>query len=189
MRMRTFLILAIVATGTPCAAKSAALDDAAAFGARPSVIHASLSPDGRSVAYVAPGKGTESILYTVSLDKDAKPRATLSTNGKPEHLDNCDWVTNDRLVCTVYGVVGTGSVVLPFNRIIAVNVDGSNFLMLSTRNNHYSRGFLFGGGGVIDWLPEKDGAVMMARLSLPDDHIGTRLGSTKEGMGVDQIDT
>ena len=187
--MRTFLILAFVATAAPLAAAAASLDTAAAFGARPSVIHASLSPDGRSVAYVAPGKGTGSILYTVSLDKDAKPRATLSTTGKPEHLGDCDWVTNDRLVCNVYGVVGTGSVVLPFNRIIAVNVDGSNFLMLSTRNNHYSRGFLFGGGGVIDWLPEKDGAVMMARLYLPDDHIGTRLGSTKEGMGVDQIDT
>ena len=125
--MRTFLMLAIVATGTPCAAKAAALDDAAAFGVRPSVTHASLSPDGRSLAYVAPGKGLESILYTVSLDKDAKPRATLSTTGKPEHLGDCDWVTNDRLVCNVYGVVGTGSVVLPFNRIIAVNLDGSNF--------------------------------------------------------------
>jgi acetyl esterase/lipase len=191
--MRTFLILAFVTTAAPLTATAAALDTAAAFGARPSVTHASLSPDGRSVAYVAPGKGLESILFTVSLDKDAKPRAALVLTGKPERLGNCDWVTNDRLVCLVYGVVegsaGGFQALLPFTRTIAVNADGGNFLQLSTRANPYSHGVQLGGGDIVDWLPEKDGAVLMTRHYLPDDHIGTHLGSTKEGLGVDQIDT
>jgi acetyl esterase/lipase len=187
--MRTFLMAVFVTAAAPFATMAAALDTAAAFGARPSVIHASLSPDGRSMAYVAPGKGAESILYTVSLDKDAKPRATISTNGQPDHLDNCDWVTNDRLVCTVYGVVGTSPLLLTFNRTIAVNADGSNLVQLSTRPNHYSRGIQTDGGGIIDWLPDKDGMVLMTRLYMPDDHIGTHLGSSKQGFGMDQIDT
>jgi dipeptidyl aminopeptidase/acylaminoacyl peptidase len=191
--MRTLLILAFVAAAAPFSAKAAPLDTAAEFGARPSVIHASLSPDGRSVAYVAPGKGLESILFTVGVDKDAKPRAALVLTGKPERLGNCDWVTNDRLVCLVYGVVegvaGSFQGLLPFTRTIAVNADGSNFLQLSTRANPYSRGVQLGGGGIVDWLPEKDGAVLMTRHYLPNDHLGTLFGSTKEGLGVDQIDT
>jgi dipeptidyl aminopeptidase/acylaminoacyl peptidase len=187
--MRIVLILAFVAAGTPCAAKAAALDDAAAFGARPSVIHASLSPDGRSVAYVAPGKGQESILFTITLDKDSKPRAALVLTGKPEHLNRCDWVTNDRLVCSVHGTVEGKEAMLPFTRTIAVNADGSNFLQLSTRANPYTHGTQLGGGEVIDWLPEKDGVVLMIRHYVPDDHVGTRLASSKEGVGVDEIDT
>ncbi|WP_243395562.1 alpha/beta hydrolase family protein [Sphingomonas oleivorans] len=42
---------------------------------------------------------------------------------------------------------------------------------------------------MIDWLPEEDGAVLMARLYLPDDRVGSHFGSSKEGYGVDRIDT
>jgi dipeptidyl aminopeptidase/acylaminoacyl peptidase len=182
-------MLVFVASAAPVAVEAASLDSAAAFGARPSVTHASLSPDGRSVAYVAPGNGLESILFTVSLDKDAKPRAALVLTGKPEHLGRCDWATNERLVCNVYGVVEGSKTLLPFTRTIAVNADGSNFLQLSTRANPYTHGAQLGGGEIIDWLHEKDGVVLMIRHYVPDDHVGTRLASSKEGLGVDQIDT
>jgi dienelactone hydrolase len=187
--MRTLLILAIFSSAIPFDIEAAPADTAVAFGARPSAIHVSLSPDGRSVAYVAAGKGSQSILYTVSLDKDAKPRAALATSGRLEHLGTCDWVTNDRLVCSVYGSANGLPQVAQFTRIVAVNADGGNVLQLSTRANNYTRGFAFGGGEIIDWQPEKAGAVLMTRVYLPDDHIGTRLGSTKEGVGVDEIDT
>jgi len=188
--MRILWMFAVITVAAPFMASAAPPDTAAAFGARPSVAYASLSPDGKSLAYMAAGQGVQTILYIVSLDKDAKPRAALASSGKLEHLGDCDWVANDRLVCRVYGVASVSLLQpLPFTRTIAVNADGGNILLLSTRPNNYTRGIALGGGAIIDWLPEKAGAVLMTRIYVPDDHIGTRLGSTKQGLGVDEIDT
>lgn len=78
---------------------------------------------------------------------------------------------------------------LPWSRLIAINADGTNVKLLSTVQNQYSRGWQLGGGDVIDWLPHEDGSVLMARWYIPDDHLGTRLGSSDSGLGIDRIDT
>jgi dipeptidyl aminopeptidase/acylaminoacyl peptidase len=72
---------------------------------------------------------------------------------------------------------------------VAANSDGSNFKLLSRRDSVYSHGIQLGGGYVIDALPEEDGNVLMTRVYLPDDKIGTRFGSTDRGLGVDRINT
>ena len=64
---------------------------------------------------------------------------------------------------------------------------GCNYL--STRGNSYTRGIQLGGGYVVDWLPDEDGAVLMTRTYLPDDHTGSRIGSSKRGTAVDRVDT
>ena len=61
--------------------------------------------------------------------------------------------------------------------------------MLSTRSNGYSRGLALSDGQILDWLPDLDGSVLMARHYRPDDHTGTLIGSDEEGLGVDQVDT
>lgn len=179
-----------VATPLPALGETP-FDAAEVFGARESLSDLSLSPDGTSIAYIAPMQGQGAALYTLSLAKGAKSRVALTAGGKPERLGGCDWVSNDRLVCVVYGVVNSAAVLelLPFNRLIAVNADGSNLRLLSTKSNFYSRGLQLGGGEVIDWLPDEDGAVLMTRNYLPDDHVGSLLGSSKRGLGVDRIDT
>jgi hypothetical protein len=96
------------------AQQKAPFDAATAFGARPSVTHASLSPDGMSIAFVAPSMGLGSILYTHRLDKEGTPHAALAVNGAPERLGRCGWVSNERLVCTVYGVVHSAQDLFPF---------------------------------------------------------------------------
>jgi dipeptidyl aminopeptidase/acylaminoacyl peptidase len=53
----------------------------------------------------------------------------------------------------------------------------------------YSRGYNLHGGSIIDWLPDEDGAVLMTRTYLPDDHTGSHLGSSEDGLGVDHVDT
>jgi acetyl esterase/lipase len=168
-------------------------DAAKAFGARPSVEQMSLSPDGLSVAYVAPSKGQGSALYVQGLAKAAgRPtRSVLTVSGKPERLAGCSWVSNQRLVCLIYGVVFNGGLLEPlqFTRLVAVNTDGSQIKVLSTKNNEYTHGIQLGGGSVVDWLPDENGAVLMTRIYLPDDHTGSRTGSTKSGLGVDWIDT
>jgi acetyl esterase/lipase len=170
-----------------------AFDAAKAFGARPSVENLSLSPDGMSVAYVAPTTGQGSVVYVQSLAKGASQtlKPVLGASGKPERLGGCDWVSNQRLVCAIYGVVNTSGLLEPvqFSRLIAVNTDGSKLQLLSTRSGSFTRGVQLSGGHVVDWLPDEDGAVLMTRMYLPDDHTGSHIGSSKQGMAVDRIDT
>jgi dipeptidyl aminopeptidase/acylaminoacyl peptidase len=170
-----------------------AFDAAKAFGARPSVEDLSLSPDGMSVAYVAPASGQGSVVFVYSLAKGTSraSKPILSASGKPERLGGCDWVSNQRLVCSIYGVVANSVLLEPvlFSRLVAINTDGSKLQLLSTRSNSFTRGVALGGGEVIDWLPDEDGAVLMTRVYLPDDHTGSHIGSSKRGLGVDRVDT
>jgi acetyl esterase/lipase len=183
--------LALLLGCAPLSAQTAnSFDAAVAFGARPSATALSLSPDGKSVVYVAPAGGQGSVAYTLSLAKGSTAKPAFSSDGKPFRLRGCHWVSNERLVCAIYALIKDPTVgLLPVSRIFAANVDGSNLRELSTRLNAYSRGYNLFGGAIIDWLPDADGAVLMARAYLPDDHLGTRLGSSSEGLGVDWIDT
>jgi dienelactone hydrolase len=170
-----------------------AFDAAKAFGARPSVEYISLSPDGMSVAIVAPSSGQGSVVYVQSLAKGASRTAKpiLGATGKPERLGSCDWVSNQRLVCVIYGVVASSALLEPveFSRLIAVNSDGTKVKLLSTRTGSYTRGLNLGGDNIVDWLPDEDGAVLMTRVYLPDDHTGSHIGSSKHGIAVDRVDT
>jgi hypothetical protein len=170
-----------------------AFDAAKAFGARPSVEDLSLSPDGMSVAFVAPTAGQGSVVYVHSVANGASRtiKPVLSASGKPERIAGCDWVSNQRLVCVVYGVVASSMLLEPveFSRLIAVNTDGSKVQLLSTKGSTYTRGIQLGGGNVVDWLPDEDGAVLMTRVYLPDDRIGSHIGSSKRGIAVDRVDT
>jgi dipeptidyl aminopeptidase/acylaminoacyl peptidase len=184
------VIVALTVLVAPALAESnKAFDAAVAFGARPSVADLSLSPDGMTVAYVAPSQGLGSALFTLRLEKDAKAKPVLVASGKPERLSGCHWVSNDRLACGLYGVARSQLGLLPFTRLIAVNADGSNLRQLSTQAHLYTRGLQLGGGMIIDWLPDQDGSVLMSRHYLPDDHTGSHIASTAEGLGVDLLDT
>jgi dipeptidyl aminopeptidase/acylaminoacyl peptidase len=68
-----------------------------------------------------------------------------------------------------------------------VDADGKNLRLLSKRDSPYERGLQLSGGGVIDWLPNEDGALLMSRNYVSDDHEG--LGSSDRGLGVDWVDT
>jgi len=172
----------------PLPAVAATFDAAAAFGARPDVAGLRLSPDGNNVAFIVPVNGAGSAVKTLSLAPGAKAKVALYASGKPDRITGCDWVSNDRLVCQLYWI-GPHPDMLPFRRLVAVDADGGNLKPLSKPRSSYARGIELGGGEVIDWLPEQDGAVLIGRVSLPDDHTGTRLASDKEGFGVDRLDT
>ena len=178
-----------VATALP-AQDAPPFDAAKAFGARESVSGISLSPDGQRVAYITPTSGQGAVGYVLSVAPGSRPRAFISANGDPERISHCYWVANERLACQVYYLVSEpplGTVL--HTRVIAVNADGSNLRVLSTVGNAHTRGQHTGGGVIIDLLPGQDSAVLMTRNYLPDDHIGSRLGSDKKGLGVDWIDT
>jgi len=185
-----YVLALLVACSSVVAEPAKSFDAATAFGARPSIGDMSLSPDGKSVAYIAPTNGQGSVLIIRKLDGNDPPRRALFSDGKPFRLQGCGWISAERLVCVVYALVKDAAVgLLPVSRILAVNSDGSNPRELSTRTNEFSRGFNLYGGGVVDWLPDEDGSILMARRYLPDDHLGSHLGSKAEGLGVDKIDT
>jgi len=182
-------LLSVIA-GTALGADTSAFDAAAAFGARPSVSSLRLSPDGQSVVYLTPTQGQGSAAYTLSLAPGAKPRLALAASGKPDRLAHCSWVAADRLTCVAYALKHDEiNGMVPFSRVVAVNADGSNFRLLSNRDNFFTHGLALGGGYVVDSLPQEDGKVLMTRVYVPDDKIGSRFGSTLRGLGVDWVDT
>ena len=177
------------------AAEPAGFDAAAAFGARPGLLDVSLSPDGNHIAYIVPAKGRGTVLLNASLAKgveEAKGKPIAFLDGKPWRLLHCGWVSNQRLVCQVYGIVQDTTLtseLMAVSRLDAVDADGSNIRQLSAPRNQYSRGYLLHDGDIIDWLPDEEGAVLMSRRYTSDAHLGTHIGSNDEGMGVDRVDT
>ena len=184
-------MLCALAADPVLAESTPAFDAAAAFGARPTVTDLRLSPDGKTVAYIGPTSGQGSAVYTLSLAKGAQPRIALSANGAPDRITNCNWVATDRLVCTVFAIAREPQLLtLQYvERLIAIDANGANPKVLAKRTNSHTQGVALGDGEIIDWLPDQDGAVLMSRVTLPDDRVGSRLGSDKAGIGVDLIDT
>jgi dipeptidyl aminopeptidase/acylaminoacyl peptidase len=168
------------------------LDPAAAFGARPSLSMLSLSPDGASVAYVAPAEGQGSVLYTMRLGVHPRAIPALVADGKPWRISQCDWVANTRLACEIYAVQIASRFnyeLVSLSRLIAVDQDGKNQRVLSTQPGLYARGVELGGGEIIDRLPDEDGVVLMSRNYVSSDRAGSATGSREQGLGVDRIDT
>lgn len=189
--LRRLASLALLCICPPLLAQGAKpFDAAAAFGARESISDMSLSPDGSSVVYVAPLVGQGAAAYTLNLAIGAKEKLALFADGKPNRLWGCNWVTNDRLVCVIYGVTNPGTGILPFSRVVAVDADGKNLQLLSKKDSEFTRGLQIAGGEVIDWLPDENGAVLMTRNYIPDEHLSSRVASSdREGLGVDRVDT
>jgi hypothetical protein len=154
MLNRSLAAMVFLCVGMSCYGQASSFDAATAFGARPGVSSLHLSPDGTSVTYIAPAKGQGTIAYTLGLAKGSVPKVALSADGKPYRLDGCHWVSNDRLVCLAFAVLWDPAIgPMKATRTVAVDADGKNLKVLSTRQNEYSRGYELGGGSIIDWLP------------------------------------
>ncbi len=85
-------------------------------------------------------------------------------------------------ICTVYGLVpdrinNNIAGLLPVTRLMAVNADGTKPQLLSAPQSQYSPGLPEQDAAVIDWLPDQDGSVLMARHYLPNVHPESQVGS------------
>jgi dipeptidyl aminopeptidase/acylaminoacyl peptidase len=168
-----------------------ASDMSARFGAREAALDASLSPSGSKIAYIAPMKGQGAALVIGQLDGSSEPKPVLLASGDPERFGGCKWAAEARLVCTLYGItLLDGSDLGYFSRQIAVDADGGNMKVLMDKGGAgEKRGYELEGGGVIDWLPDESGKVLMTRNFVPEDTTGTLLSQGKEGLGVVRVDT
>ena len=167
-------------------------DAAAAFGGRTDITSMRISPDGMSVLFITPITGQGSVVYTLSLAPGAKAKVAFYSDGKPFRLNGCNWVANDRLVCSVYGLTPDHSNLhrfLPVTRMVAVNADGSKPQQLTTQLSQYSAGAVQYDSNVIDWLPDEDASILMEKQYVPENHEGTVFNSNVRGLGVDMVDT
>jgi len=163
----------------------AEVDSAKAFGSLGGVLDISLSPDGNNVAFVAPAGGVKTELFTINL-RTGVPKKILTASGDPERLLGCGWVSNSRLVCQIGGYQEYDSQIYGFTNIFALNMDGSEAKLLSKRPNDTSIAISFGGGSVIDWLPDEENFILMTRYY---GDWGGVTGRDRVGWGVDRVDT
>lgn len=186
-----FVIRSLAALGLPlCFAVPAVAQSVQArqFGAREMIRDVSVSPDGQRVAMVV-ATGTRGTGLIVS-SPDGQLKTILNESGDPPvRLTGCAWSTSTRLVCTLFGIVDPGNPV-GISRMIAVNADGSNLKELSPRQRIgqlYERRF---GGDILDWLPDDSGSnVLMLRHFVPEQSTGALTAQTREGLGIERVDT
>jgi dipeptidyl aminopeptidase/acylaminoacyl peptidase len=166
-------------------------DPPAAFGARERVLDISMSPGGTKLAFITPGPGQSTVLYTVDAAGGRPPQRAVAADGRPERLSQCGWVSEQRLICTLYFVVENIVPNQPVDgtRLIALNADGTGAKLLSRRVSANDLYLALGGGEVVDWLPGSDGDVLIARSYVPESKIGTRFEEKRKGYAVDRIDT
>ena len=163
--------------------------EAKAFGAREFIQDISLSPDGAKVAMIQPD-GTRGAVLVIADLASAQMNPITHVTGDPERLDYCRWSTDTRLVCRLSIFSDTTGQKLGFTRMIGIDADGKNLRMLTQSPSSRAVTVQQYGGDVIDWSGDgTGGSVLMARSYVPDNTIGTRLANSREGMGVDQVDT
>jgi dipeptidyl aminopeptidase/acylaminoacyl peptidase len=160
------------------------------FGARADVLDVSLSPSGSKLAYVAAGPANSEILFVIDLTGDIKPRPIAANREQIADLDWCEWATEGRLVCQVSGMAyGDGGVLVPFDRLFAINDDGSDSKELSKRQSPDAvRAVQFGGDVVALDVGGEQGQILMSRQYVPESNAATRSNVGKSGFGVDLVD-
>ncbi|WP_375270266.1 hypothetical protein [Sphingomonas sp.] len=165
-------------------------DAAAMFGAREAIQDISLSPDGTHVAYVVPTQGRGSAVLVSDIVNGGDAKTVMSTQEQGARIADCSWSAVQRIVCTITIVSDTGTQRLTFTRLVAVNRDGTQMKMVSSRESLTALGLMQNGGTIIDWTGGKgDGWALITRAFVPEFSTGTRLAQSKEGLGVDRINT
>jgi dipeptidyl aminopeptidase/acylaminoacyl peptidase len=173
--------------------QAASLDSATAaavFGARETIQQASLSPDGKRIAYLKPLPGQGGAVFVAALDDLAEPaRPAMMVDGEPERLESCRWTGNTRLLCLLYTITTLAGGELAYaTRWVAIDPDGENIEVLFAKGDRNRiRASLFG-GRVVDWLPDQDGHVLMMREYIPE-YINSMNTQSRDGFAVDRIDT
>lgn len=188
--MKSVLMLGVaLMASTSAAAQVMPLADAAEkFGKRPSAWGAELSPSGEQVVYLTSGDGTQTTVNIYDINSKSA-RGVLSSSGDPEGLRWCDFASEDRLICTFGGMEIWRDYLMPFQRKIAIGTDGQDAAGLGVRSRGYDQYVFSNDGSIIDWLPDDDGAVLMARNYSPEaGRMNTRIIDDDEGLGVDRID-
>jgi dipeptidyl aminopeptidase/acylaminoacyl peptidase len=165
------------------------LDQAAKrFGVRESAWQADLSPSGRKVVFLSAGPGASTIAKILDLDTK-KVTPIFGSSGKPESLDWCEFATDTQLICRYSAIDEIDGVPAGFSKLITLRSDGSNMQSLGSKRAGYDMYIRQSDGYVLDWLPDDEGSVLMARTYVPKiEERATNIKDDRLGLGVDRVE-
>lgn len=164
-------------------------EDAKAFGAREAVWAADLSADGTQILYLTPGSGRRTAAM-ISNVITGKSEMVIASAGDPESLSWCRFVSATRAVCRYGGTIEEVGVLLGVSRLLASDVNAGNVRLLGQKQSPYDAYMRQFDGSVVDWMGSQSGSVLMARVYVPEaGRTGSLIAKSKEGYGVDQVDT
>ncbi|MAY20398.1 MAG: S9 family peptidase [Erythrobacteraceae bacterium] len=178
----------------PLAAQDTGAEDRRAvaerFGVRSSVLDISLSPSGSKIAWIAPGPNHTEVLNVFDLNSDAGIQRIASNTEINGDLDQCEWATDTRLICTIDGMAlnGDGNLI-PYDRMFAINSDGSDPLGVDRPQNSRALAFNQNGGDIVALDVEgEEGQILITRNWIPESSVNTRLANNKDGLGIERFD-
>lgn len=185
----TVTAIVFAVSGGGALAQEDAATVAAKFGALETVAHASISPDGKRIAFISTDT-RGSVVLVGDLVTGGDPRRVMGLPGREGRITNCSWTADTRIVCRAYYVLRDATGLVSATRLYAVDADAKNLVELTARTSGRARGVQYNGGRIIDLLAEgQPGSVMMTRQFLANDTTGSNIGSAKSGMGVEMVDT
>ena len=162
---------------------------AARFGARQSLTDISISPSGDRILYIAPGVAADETIYTVDLNSSAEPVSLITMNQANARLQWCDWATDSRIICEVYGIQEVGGTLIYFTRMLGISAEEGKVIRLSPDSTYKTLGLLQDGGSVLALdIDGEEERILMTRDYIKNSGPGTRLFEDREGLGVDLFD-
>lgn len=180
-------LLIVTSLSAICAAEVSAQTSAKLFGARPSVEHMDLSPDGKTVVYVAPGPDSMSVVFVANIEAGTY-KAIAKADGNPDRIGSCNFANNTRLICSNWGLANYEGGLLPYSRLSTLNSDGSDMKELGQRGSEYDTRLRQFSASILDWLPNDGNAVLMNTNYVPEGRSDTRVRNNKDGLGVERVD-
>ena len=181
--------VALLCVAVPASAADPSLAaDAKAFGTRDAAFSVDLSPSGKRLALLVPGPGKITVLRVIDLSTVAVTNM-IKTEGNPDSLQWCSFASDDQLICQFGGnVLSGGDTVVGFTRLMEISADGKTIRQLGQKD-HTDSALRQYDGTVLDWLPDEQGSVLMARVYVPElGETGNYNRDTREGLGVDRVD-
>ncbi|VWX52130.1 S9 family peptidase [Novosphingobium sp. 9U] len=189
MKMKRFALALAGAALVPYAAMAQESDLAARFGAMPGIQDISISPNGNKIAIIAP-TATGQALLVVDRAGDSTLKSIMRADRKDGQLTACVWSTDQRIVCTVHGIINDAGLLLGYTRNLAIDADGTKLVKLTARDSLNAQGTMQNGGTVLDWdVAQQPGTVLVSRQFVPDRTTGSYIGSDAKGLGVEALDT
>lgn len=147
------------------------------FGARASILDISLSPSGSKIAWIAPAQGHAEVLNVYDLNGDGSVRQIASNDRIEADLEQCDWATDERLVCEIFGMGRqAGGILIPFTRMFAIGASGGEPLSMNERQSWRALGFNQNGGDLVALdVAGEEGQILITRNYIKESTRGTRL--------------
>lgn len=162
--------------------------DARIFGKRDGAWGTDLSPSGNKAVMMVGGPAGLTVVRVIDLNTGVG-KNILGSKDSRESLNWCQFASDEYLVCNYSGNSKLDGELIPFSRLVVVSADGGNLRQLGQKASEKDAGLRQFDGGIIDWLPQQPGAVLMARNYVSEIGVtGTNVARSGSGLGVDRID-